>query len=446
MQQPTVPQQVVQHIKQGHNEALAAYLDNGLGHSNVNYAVEGCTYGETLLHYAAWHGNAEAVAMLVRRGARIDAKGVQSDCTPLHSAAAGGHLGVVALLLSLGARLNSFTQAGWSPMHSCALRGYENVAWYLEKQGLSLDDRTAEGRSARDMLNHALAEKKHKTATPTSGLSVQDLLDESSNLRIQIASDTHVEFYESFSEIPELITPSAPILGLLGDIGNPALPTYRDFLYHQATRFKLVLVLAGNHEYYSPSSAPPHPTMGELNQAIYDICAAAPRKNIVYLDKGLVELGEFVIMGCILWSDIPEDMKQQAASSMNDYRLIYKTRRHLNFPEAVFSPDDSVAAHKDQLQWLQTQIQASMSKGKKAVVLTHHTPTYRIRGSGLAFSSSLEYMFKNKGTNVAVWAHGHTHYNDDKIIEGTRVVSNMVGYKHGKQSDYQPDLVITVAK
>lgn len=80
--------------------------------------------------------------MLVRRGARIDAKGVQSDCTPLHSAAAGGHLGaccfvidhapllltsfseigVVALLLSLGARLNSFTQAGWSPMHSCALR------------------------------------------------------------------------------------------------------------------------------------------------------------------------------------------------------------------------------------------------------------------------------------------------------------------------------------
>jgi ankyrin repeat protein len=81
--------------------------------------------------------------MLVRRGARIDAKGVQSYCTPLHSAAAGGHLGaccfvldiapsfayifpseigVVALLLSLGARLNSFTQAGWSPMHSCALR------------------------------------------------------------------------------------------------------------------------------------------------------------------------------------------------------------------------------------------------------------------------------------------------------------------------------------
>jgi hypothetical protein len=85
-----------------------------------------------------------------------------------------------------------------------------------------------------------------------------------------------------------------------------------------------------------------------------------------------------------------------------------------------------------------------MAKGKKAIVLTHHTPTYRIRGtsllaihpaamdfqhsalvtgSGLAFSSSLEYMFKNKGTNVAVWAHGHTHYNDDKII-GTHTRSN----------------------
>lgn len=98
----------------------------------------------------------------------------------------------------------------------------------------------------------------------------------------------------------------------------------------------------------------------------------------------------------------------------------------------------------------------------------HGFPTLcLVTGSGLAFSSSLEYMFKNKGTNVAVWAHGHTHYNDDKIIgthtisnstliirppdntphtEGTRVVSNMVGYKHGKQRDYRPDLVITVAK
>ena len=74
---------------------------------------------------------------------------------------------------------------------------------------------------------------------------------------------------------------------------------------------------------------------GELNQAIHDICAAAPRKNIVYLDKGLVELGEFVIMGCILWSDIPEDRKQQAASSMNDYRLIYKTRRKYYDPSPV---------------------------------------------------------------------------------------------------------------
>jgi hypothetical protein len=43
-------------------------------------------------------------------------------------------------------------------------RGYENVAWYLEKQGLSLDDRTAEGRSARDMLNHALGTSKCQCA------------------------------------------------------------------------------------------------------------------------------------------------------------------------------------------------------------------------------------------------------------------------------------------
>jgi hypothetical protein len=115
-------------------------------------------------------------------------------------------------------------------------------------------------------------------------------------------------------------------------------------------------------------------------------------------------------------------------------------RRHNYTQQDVFSPDDSTAIHTEQLEWLKGQIRTSMEKGKKAVVLTHHTPSYQVdgtvfalclsrtaytlsqlavyknSGSGLAFSSSLEYLFKDRGTNVALWAHGHTHYNDDRVI------------------------------
>lgn len=111
--------------------------------------------------------------------------------------------------------------------------------------------------------------------------------------------------------------------------------------------------------------------------------------------------------------------------------------RH-NFTQPdVFTPDDSAAWHKMEVEWLKNEIGKATHKGNTVIVLTHHTPSYKVSGesyyslleglaratlisvcpgSGLAFSSDLEYLFKNGGTNVAVWAHGHTHYNDDVII------------------------------
>lgn len=63
-----------------------------------------------------------------------------------------------------------------------------------------------------------------------------DILNPDGSLSIQIASDIHLEFYSEGEEIPQLLIPSAPVLALLGDIGNPVLPNYRDFLCKQAAR------------------------------------------------------------------------------------------------------------------------------------------------------------------------------------------------------------------
>jgi len=42
----------------------------------------------------------------------------------------------------------------------------------------------------------------------------------------------------------------APILALCGDIAKPDTPAYRELLTKYAPLFELVLVIAGNHEYY----------------------------------------------------------------------------------------------------------------------------------------------------------------------------------------------------
>lgn len=55
------------------------------------------------------------------------------------------------------------------------------------------------------------------TAVPPIKLQVSD----KDNLSIQICSDLHLEFYNTFENIPidDIIIPNAPILALLGDIG-----------------------------------------------------------------------------------------------------------------------------------------------------------------------------------------------------------------------------------
>jgi hypothetical protein len=43
-----------------------------------------------------------------------------------------------------------------------------------------------------------------------------------------------------------------------------------------------------------------------------------------------------------------------------------------------------------------------------------------------------------------MWLIRQLIFNYSFAVEGTRVVSNMVGYKHKMNSDYQPGLVLTV--
>ena len=67
---------------------------------------------------------------------------------------------------------------------------------------------------------------------------------------IQVYSDLHLEFKGARAALPPII-PRAPVVALLGDIGIPSLPSYEEFIFEMSDIFKQVLVVSGNHEYYS---------------------------------------------------------------------------------------------------------------------------------------------------------------------------------------------------
>jgi len=264
---------------------------------------------------------------------------------------------------------------------------------------------------------------------------------DTSNLLLQIASDLHLEFEGALEKMPE-IPVKAPCLALLGDIGFPQSERYQEFVLAQADRFKLVFLVAGNHEFYNISYVRGIEEMQKL---------AAQRDNIIFLNQTSYLHGNIRIIGTTLWSDIPPKAVDAIGYMVNDYRRIVVRdgdKENGKEPEWFTVPIQN-QMHNDQVEWIKSQIAEAKKAGEKVVVLTHHAPSdidclctaeqeFPLRHMNY---SKLESLF---GPPVELWGFGHTHWNTDQIINGTRYVSNQLGYvTRGEDTNhYNPDLVI----
>lgn len=75
----------------------------------------------------------------------------------------------------------------------------------------------------------------------------------------------------------------------------------------------------------------------------------------------------------------------------------------------------------------------AISKAKHKIVVTHHVPSFRMQHPKFAdskangaFTVELENYIKDSG--IEYWIYGHSHYNVDVQIGGTKCVTNQLGY------------------
>jgi len=247
-------------------------------------------------------------------------------------------------------------------------------------------------------------------------------------MKFQVLSDIHLEFPGVLDIIEETPPVLAPNLALLGDIGYPSKKEYQEFVLKQSKRFERVFLVAGNHEYYKG-------IYEDVNEEIAKLCATTT--NVFFMNKIDLWFEEenTVVLGTTLWSNIPEDVKDYAKFSCNDYRQIYLRAGAEDTPEKKrkLTPDDQNEWHKSDVEWLKTQIEKAKQKNFKVVVFTHHAPTDKNtllpeeqdQPFQYITMTNLEHML---GDPVNLWCFGHSHRTSVQMLKGTKVASNQLGY------------------
>ena len=92
---------------------------------------------------SAWKGRFDVVKHLLKKGAKVNAKGGMFDQTPVHWAARGGHSEVVKHLLEKGSEVNVKDDKDRTPIHCAAKGGCTDVVKHLLKKGAVVNDKDA---------------------------------------------------------------------------------------------------------------------------------------------------------------------------------------------------------------------------------------------------------------------------------------------------------------
>ena len=277
---------------------------------------------------------------------------------------------------------------------------------------------------------------------------------------IQVLSDIHLEMPMVLSRIDELLVRGtfdalklkperrisclARTIVLLGDVVTVArierLQELVEYLYQMG--FRRVVYIPGNHEYYTKAAASPD-GVDELLRAhclrisehINAQAASAPGEEkekieVIFLNKGALELSdERRLLGCTLWTHVPEQSSQRVEGCIGDYRSIYESLDPLRLATA----SSTNAWHAEHRAWIRQEIGRAKEDGKQLLVCTHHKPTLKWPARQ-HLSAALGERAMQKGNDVA-WAF---QSDCDDLMDATVVKAWFYAHDHATIPHFDP--------
>jgi predicted phosphodiesterase len=250
-------------------------------------------------------------------------------------------------------------------------------------------------------------------------------------MKIAYASDLHFEFSPLMVDEVE----PADVLVLAGDILNVSkFKRYKDssrfddtddistFFSVVTTKFKHVLMVMGNHEYYG----------SHIDKAIDTLRSLIPYENFHILDGNYIVIENNLFVGGTLWTDYNNEDPftiMRAPTLINDYRVILNDTGRITVA-------DILERHKHFVKWLEQVDKCGFDNN---ILITHHSPSYQTTAdhykhdnimNGL-FGSNLDQLLKM--FDYAIF--GHQHDPKTPVVNDCVLLNNSRGYPFEEMHD-----------
>ena len=240
-------------------------------------------------------------------------------------------------------------------------------------------------------------------------------------MKLQLVSDLHVDCTRKpLNQLIDNICQSSDEVDCLiiaGDFGEVRHPNYIDTVDIFAAKFKQVLLVLGNHEYY-----------GLTRQECLDRIKEIENKynNVLYLTNKRTTIKTVNIYGATLW--YPYDPSNyQYERLMNDIHYI---------------PDLTKWCYEEH------ECTKNLIKATKDidVLVTHHLPSKKLINKVFKYSPLNRFFVGELGDldeySPHLYLFGHSHFPHDKHIKKRRFVSNPSGYTSVENIKFNPNLTI----
>ena len=246
-------------------------------------------------------------------------------------------------------------------------------------------------------------------------------------MKIQVASDLHIEYFKNPLFYQSFIKPSADILILAGDIGNLYQPDILfDYLTYLADKFTYIIFVYGNTEFYYNKDIIHPPKEMDVLKKNFENKIKNKLNNIFILDRQSIQIGNYLFSGTTLWSKLKINLP-------NNYRI------------KKLTSDEYVKKHFEDIQFIKNENLYCVEHNLEHVIITHHTPLIldpKKRKKDM-YMTDLSNVINSLKINS--WIFGHLHKNFNLIIDkGTKIISNQRGKPGSFCQDYKSDFIVEV--